>query len=122
MKLRRSGFAGGLLAGTLIGLILGTSAVSLAEFQKSGWQRFNGMFRAGYVAGFNDAIRIAKNRAAGSYLDVGFTLPADAKVSDWLKVINKLYEKKEYEILYKILFQVELLMTTIHTMTTYNIQ
>ncbi len=97
MKRPRSAFAGGLLAGTLIGLVLGTSAVSLAEFKKSGWQRFNGMFRAGYVAGFNDAIRIAKHRAAGSYLDTGFKVPMNAKVSDWLKTINRLYEKKEYE-------------------------
>jgi hypothetical protein len=97
MKRPVNGFARGLVTGTLIGLILGSSAVSLAEFKKSGWERFNGMFRAGYIAGFNDAVRIAKYRSAGSYLDTAFSVPSDARVSDWLKAMNRLYAKKENE-------------------------
>ena len=79
------------------GLVIGSAGVAGAAFGKKGWERFGPMFQQGYVAGFIDAVRIAKNFDPSSYLATNYALPPKAKPLDWTIAVTELYAQKEHE-------------------------
>jgi len=86
--------------GLSIGLIAGIATESLAGFGKKGWERFGPMFQQGYVAGFIDAVRMAKSRSPESYLARNYPIPAAAKAVHWAHAVKQIYSEKRFEKLY----------------------
>jgi len=93
---RSNKFGSGLAIGVAIGLMLGGAGVATAAFGKKGWERFGPMFQQGYVAGFNDCVRIAKGLTPNGYVARNFTLVPKAKPTVWAKMISDLYAEEKH--------------------------
>ena len=91
-----TGFTKGVVAGTVIGLLVGSAGLSLAGFGKKGWDRFGLMFKHGYVAGFNDCVRIGKSTNPHSQIAMLYVLPDSAKGDHWVKEIDKFYANPKF--------------------------
>jgi hypothetical protein len=90
--------ASGMLAvGFALGILAAGAGMAAAAMGKKGWERFGPMFKQGYAAGFNDAVRIAKTSDPESFLARQFRLPPEAKALDWVVMIDRLYAEKENE-------------------------
>jgi hypothetical protein len=89
--------AGLLAAGFALGVTVAGSTVAFAALGKKGWDRFGPMFKQGYVSGFTDAVRIAKNVEPYSYMATQYKVPLKAKPIHWMATIDELYAKKEHE-------------------------
>ena len=83
--------------GFALGVVVGSAGLSAAEFSQKGWERFGLMFRQGYMAGFIDAIRIAKNYDPAGYIAQTFPTPPRATAIHWVAKIDELYTKPEYQ-------------------------
>jgi len=90
--------ASGMLAvGFAMGVLAAGAGIAVAAMGKAGWDRFGPMFKQGYAAGFNDAVRMAKTSDPQSFLAKQFRLPPSAKAIDWVAMIDELYAQKENE-------------------------
>lgn len=89
----RSGVTKGLIVGFAAGFLLGSVAVGTAALKKEGWLKQDRSFHLGYIVGFNDVIRMAKNSDPG-YLEATFKLPPGAKPINWLAQVNKVFDEE----------------------------
>jgi len=83
-------------AGFALGIMVAGASVSFAALSKKGWERFDPMFKQGYVAGFVEAVRIAKGVEPFSYMATQYRTPPKAKPYAWMLMIDELYKKKEH--------------------------
>ncbi len=96
MKEHHRGFVRGIVIGLTVGLLLGGTGAAWATFAKKGWERFGQWFQEGYVAGFNDCVRLAKALDPQGYVATNYVVPPKAKPHMWRLKINELYAKKEH--------------------------
>ncbi len=81
-------------------MIAGIATETLAGFGKKGWERFGPMFQQGYVAGFIDAVRMAKGHSPQSYLALNYPVPAAAKAIHWAHEVKEIYSEKRFQKLF----------------------
>jgi hypothetical protein len=89
------GFFRGIAVGLTAGIILGGTGAAWAGFGKKGWERFGQWFQEGYVAGFNDCVRLSKALEPDGYVATNYILPPKAKPHMWRIKINEIYAKEE---------------------------
>ncbi|HIF64178.1 MAG TPA: hypothetical protein EYG16_03915 [Deltaproteobacteria bacterium] len=81
----------GLVLGLALGLTLGAAGGSLAGFSKKGWGRVGLEFKQGYMAGFVDALRVAKNQDPTGWMTKNYRVPKNAKAIHWVAEVDRLY-------------------------------
>ena len=91
---RASGMLG---LGFALGVVVTSAGMAFAVMGKQGWDRWGPMFKQGYAAGFNDAVRMAKTSDPQSFLAKQFRLPPEAKALDWVVMIDQLYAEEGNE-------------------------
>ena len=91
---RASGMLG---LGFALGVVVTSAGMAFAVMGKQGWDRWGPMFKQGYAAGFNYAVRMAKTSDPQSFLAKQFRLPPAAKPLDWVVVIDELYAEEGNE-------------------------
>ncbi len=97
MKICRGQGRTALVAAFIAGLLTATAVPALAGFGKTGWERFGALFQQGYVAGFIDAVRLAKSRDPDGYLTKNFKIPAQAKAIHWAREVTEMYAEERFE-------------------------
>jgi hypothetical protein len=90
---RGRGLALGLVLGLALGLTLGAAGGSLAGFSKKGWGRVGLEFKQGYMAGFVDALRVAKNQDSSGWMTKNYRVPKNAKAIHWVAEVDRLYKE-----------------------------
>ena len=95
---RDSGFIKGLVVGVVAGLVLGGVGLSAAAFGKKGWDRLGTIFdfKTGYVAGFNDCVRVAKASEPNGFMARTYILPTAATMRDWVAAVERAYATEKY--------------------------
>ncbi len=95
---RDSGFIKGLVVGVVAGLVLGGVGLSAAAFGKKGWDRLGTIFdfKSGYVAGFNDCVRVAKASEPYGFMAATYVLPTAATMRDWVAAVERAYATEKY--------------------------
>ncbi len=97
MRFRDKAFAKGLAVGLVVGLLMTVALSATASTGKKAWDRFGDMFKAGYVAGFLDCVRIAKGFNDKGYLATAYVLPPRTKGANWVWTIDRLYQDERYQ-------------------------
>jgi hypothetical protein len=92
---RNGSFYSGLVIGVAAGLMAGIIGVAHSATGKKAWDRFGGMFQAGYIAGFLDCVRLAKGTDPRGYIATNYILPSAARAGDYQRWIAEEYKKPE---------------------------
>lgn len=96
MSKKNPSFGAGLVIGVLAGVLV-TGTLAHSGMGKKAWGSFGRWFKAGYVLGFTDAVRLAKQSSPGSYMDTTYKLPNKAPWPKWVEEIDRKYEDPKYE-------------------------
>lgn len=96
MSKKNPSFRVGLFIGVLAGVLV-TGTLAHSGLGKKAWSSFGQWFKAGYVLGYTDAVRLAKQTSMGSYLDKNYVLPKAAPWPKWVEEIDRLYEDPKRE-------------------------
>jgi hypothetical protein len=89
-------FRVGLVIGVLAGVLV-TGTLAHSGMGKKAWGSFGRWFKAGYVLGFTDAVRLAKQTSPGSYMDTTYKLPNKAPWPKWVDEIDRMYEDPKHD-------------------------
>jgi hypothetical protein len=92
----KKSFTAGVVVGLVAGLTAGMVTVAHSTTGKKAWERFGDMFQAGYVAGFQDAVRIAKAMDQEGYVARAYVLPEGAKPTHYQAWVNDAYKDAKY--------------------------
>jgi hypothetical protein len=84
-----------MVIGIVAGLMAGAIGVAHSATGKKAWERFGDMFQAGYIAGFLDAVRLAKGMDSQGYIATNYVLPRAARPGDYQAWITEEYKKPE---------------------------
>jgi len=93
--MRISGTIRGFSAGIVIGVLAGSAGMAAAAFGYKGWQAFSEDFKGGYVAGFLDMAKLARNLQPGGWVDDHYPYMPGVKALDWKTKIDELYKDPE---------------------------
>lgn len=86
-----------LVVGIIVGVLFGSAGVVFSALGKEGWAQRDVQFKLGYIAGFNDVVRMAKRSMPQSTIAQSFAIPRDAKLINWLYEIEQLFKDPRYE-------------------------
>jgi len=96
-KTSASGTTKSLVLGIVIGLLIGSAGLVYSAMGKAGWDKQPAYFKLGYIAGFNDVIRMVKRSVPDSAIAKDYTLPRNAKIPNWLYTIETMYKDPKYK-------------------------
>lgn len=85
----------GFVPGLLLGLLLGSAGVAGAGIYYKGWQRFSNDFKTGYVTGFLDMARLARNLDPDGWVNKKYPDSGKAAFVEWANMLDVLYKKPE---------------------------
>jgi hypothetical protein len=83
-------------AGTVLGLVIGTSGLAAAAMNYETWLKLSQDYKVGYVAGFIQMANLARNLEPGGYIDTRYPFVM-AKPIEFSAKIDELYKDPEYQ-------------------------
>lgn len=84
-----------LVAGVLLGIVLGTAGVGNAAFSYQAWHQLSEDFKNGYIVGFLAMAKLARNADPSGWVDKHYPLVKDAKPVEYRRKLDELYAKPE---------------------------
>lgn len=95
MKTKPPGTWKGFALGVVAGAVLGSAAMAGASVTYKAWSRGSDDFRIGYIHGFLDVVRMAKNENPFGEIDRRYHLWAEVKPFEWYMHLVQFYRKEE---------------------------